>query len=91
MQKQKGEVVVVNGSAGAVGSLVGQIAKNIGCTVIGFAGTDDKVNMLKNELGFDHVFNYKKVSPLNVGDFYMLKTFCFITDWHQRSFDPSSS
>ena len=32
-----------------------------GCTVIAFAGTDEKVNWLKNELGYDHVFNYKKV------------------------------
>ena len=60
-QPKKGDVLVVNGSAGAVGSLVGQIAKAKGCTVIGFAGTDDKVNWLKNDLGFDHVFNYKKV------------------------------
>jgi len=55
----KGETVVVSGAAGAVGSLVGQIAKIKGCTVIGFAGTDDKCDWLK-ELGFDHVFNYKK-------------------------------
>lgn len=38
-----------------------QIAKIKGCRVIGFAGTDDKVNWLKNDLGFDVVFNYKKV------------------------------
>merc|ERR1719187_2195046 len=53
---QKGETVVVSG---AVGSLVGQIAKIKGCTVIGFAGTDDKCEWLK-ELGFDYAFNYKK-------------------------------
>ena len=39
-----GQTVVVSGAAGAVGSLVGQIAKIKGCRVIGFAGTDDKVN-----------------------------------------------
>ena len=51
---------MVNGAAGAVGSLVGQIAKIKGCTVIGYAGTDDKVQWLK-DLGFDFAFNYKKV------------------------------
>merc|ERR1719244_429030 len=55
----KGETVVVSGAAGAVGSLVGQIAKIKGCTVIGFAGTDDKCEWLR-ELGFDYAFNYKK-------------------------------
>merc|ERR1719186_1064930 len=60
-QPKAGETVVVSGAAGAVGSLVGQIAKIKGCTVIGYAGTDDKVEWLK-ELGFDHAFNYKKVS-----------------------------
>ena len=38
-----GQTVVVSGAAGAVGSMVGQIAKIKGCKVIGFAGTDDKV------------------------------------------------
>jgi len=55
-----GETVVVSGAAGAVGSLVGQLAKVWGCKVIGFAGTDDKCAWLK-ELGYDHVFNYKKI------------------------------
>merc|ERR1711935_652390 len=54
-----GETVVVSGAAGAVGSLVGQLAKNMGCKVIGFAGTDKKCKWLK-EIGFDHVYNYKK-------------------------------
>jgi len=56
---KSGEVVAVTGAAGAVGTLVGQIAKLKGCTVIGFAGSDDKCTWLKNELGFDHVINYK--------------------------------
>ena len=42
-QPKAGETVVVNGAAGAVGSLVGQIAKIKGCKVIGYAGTDAKV------------------------------------------------
>lgn len=57
---KKGETVVVTGAAGAVGSLVGQIAKIKGCKVIGFAGSDDKCKWLEDELGFDKVINYKK-------------------------------
>ena len=53
-------MLLLPGAAGAVGSLVGQIAKIKGCKVIGYAGSDDKVEWLK-ELGFDHAFNYKKV------------------------------
>jgi len=57
-QPKAGQTVVVSGAAGAVGSLVGQIAKIKGCTVIGFAGTDDKVAWLK-EIGYDCAYNYK--------------------------------
>merc|ERR1719278_723275 len=58
-QPKSGETVVVNGAAGAVGSLVGQIAKLKGCKVIGFAGTDQKCEWLTKELGFDKAYNYK--------------------------------
>ncbi len=61
-QPKAGETVMVNGAAGAVGSIVGQIAKIKGCRVVASAGSDDKVNWLKNDLGFDYVFNYKKVA-----------------------------
>jgi NADPH-dependent curcumin reductase CurA len=54
-----GETVVVSGAAGAVGSLVGQIAKIHGCRTIGIAGTDDKIRHLLDDLGFDAAFNYK--------------------------------
>lgn len=54
-----GETVAVTGAAGAVGMLVGQIAKIKGCKVIAFAGTNEKCDWLKKELGFDHVINYK--------------------------------
>ena len=54
-----GEVVVVSGAAGAVGSLVGQIAKIKGCRVVGIAGTDQKVRWLVDDLGCDAAFNYK--------------------------------
>lgn len=59
---QPGETVVVSGAAGAVGSLVGQIARIKGCRAIGIAGADDKISYLKDELGFDGAFNYKTVS-----------------------------
>jgi hypothetical protein len=54
-----GETVVVSGAAGAVGSIAGQIAKILGCRVIGIAGTDAKVKYLLDDLGFDGAFNYK--------------------------------
>ncbi|XP_069332779.1 prostaglandin reductase 1 [Eulemur rufifrons] len=58
-----GETVMVNAAAGAVGSVVGQIAKLKGCKVVGAAGSDEKVAYLK-KLGFDVVFNYKTVESL---------------------------
>ena len=54
-----GETVVVSGAAGAVGSLVGQIAKIIGCRAVGTAGSDEKIAWITKELGFDGAFNYK--------------------------------
>ncbi|WP_117880836.1 NADP-dependent oxidoreductase [Aureibaculum luteum] len=53
-----GETLVVSGAAGAVGSVVGQIGKILGLTVIGIAGTDEKIEMLKNKFGFDAGINY---------------------------------
>ncbi|KAJ8722176.1 hypothetical protein PYW08_004578 [Mythimna loreyi] len=58
-QPKARETVVVSGAAGAVGSHVGQIAKILGCRVIGFAGTDEKCEWLVKELGFDYAANYK--------------------------------
>src|SRR3984885_8670783 len=58
-QPKPGETVVVSGAAGAVGSLVGQIAKIKGCRAVGIAGTDEKVSWLTKETGFDAAFNYK--------------------------------
>lgn len=69
---QPGETVVVSGAAGAVGSVVGQIAKIKGCRVVGIAGADDKVEYLTDELGFDGAFNYKTVS----GYYEKLKELC---------------
>jgi NADPH:quinone reductase len=59
-----GETVVVSGAAGAVGVVVGQIAKIYGCRVIGIAGTDQKIELLKNEFGFDEGINYKTAGDL---------------------------
>ncbi|WP_377891619.1 NADP-dependent oxidoreductase [Alkalihalobacillus sp. R86527] len=58
-QPQEGETVVVSGAAGAVGSVVGQIAKIKGCRVVGIAGSDEKVDYITNTLGFDEGINYK--------------------------------
>lgn len=54
-----GETVVVSAASGAVGSVVGQIAKIKGCRVVGSAGTDEKVKYVLDECGFDGAFNYK--------------------------------
>ncbi|KIV86145.1 hypothetical protein PV11_01779 [Exophiala sideris] len=54
-----GDFVVVSGAAGATGSVVGQIAKLKGATVLGIAGSDEKCSWLKEELGFDGTLNYK--------------------------------
>ncbi|MFZ2555012.1 NADP-dependent oxidoreductase [Psychrobacter sp. BF1] len=54
-----GETVVVSGAAGAVGSVVGQIAKIKGCRVVGIAGGSEKCKFLVDELGFDEAIDYK--------------------------------
>ncbi|WP_276279163.1 NADP-dependent oxidoreductase [Halorussus caseinilyticus] len=53
------DTFVVTGAAGAVGSVAGQIAKLSGARVVGFAGSDEKVAFLEDELGFDAGINYK--------------------------------
>ena len=58
-QIKEGDVVLVSGGAGAVGSIVGQIAKIKGCTVVGIAGGPEKCQYMKEELGFDEVIDYK--------------------------------
>ena len=58
-QPKEGETVVVSGAAGAVGSVVGQIAKLKGCRVVGIAGDQEKCDYVVNELGFDACINYK--------------------------------
>lgn len=56
---KEGDVVLVSGAAGAVGSVVGQIAKIKGCKVVGIAGGPEKCKYLVEELGFDGAIDYK--------------------------------
>jgi NADPH-dependent curcumin reductase CurA len=58
-EPKPGDTVVVSGAAGAVGSVVGQVAKRNGCRVVGFAGSDEKTAWLTDDLGFDAAINYE--------------------------------
>jgi NADPH-dependent curcumin reductase CurA len=58
-EPKAGETVVVSAAAGAVGSIVGQIAKIKGCRAVGLAGTKEKCAWIKGELGFDAAINYR--------------------------------
>jgi NADPH-dependent curcumin reductase CurA len=60
---KKGETIFISSAAGAVGQVVGQIAKREGLKVIGSVGSDDKLKFVLKELGFDGGFNYKKEKP----------------------------
>jgi NADPH-dependent curcumin reductase CurA len=62
-QPKPGDTVFVSGGAGAVGSVVAQIAKIKGCTVVASAGSDEKCAWLKS-LGIDHAINYKTAGDL---------------------------
>ncbi|GFP90092.1 2-alkenal reductase (NADP(+)-dependent) [Phtheirospermum japonicum] len=62
---KKNEYVFVSAASGAVGQLVGQLAKLHGCYVVGSAGSSQKVDILKNKLGFDDAFNYKEEPDLD--------------------------
>ncbi|KAI9885865.1 MAG: hypothetical protein M1823_002344 [Watsoniomyces obsoletus] len=57
---QRGETIWVSAASGAVGQIVGQLAKHEGLKVIGSVGDDDKLEFIKKDLGFDEGFNYKK-------------------------------
>jgi NADPH-dependent curcumin reductase CurA len=58
-QPKSGEVFLVSGAAGATGSVAGQIAKILGCTVIGIAGGAEKCAWVTDVAGFDHCIDYK--------------------------------
>jgi hypothetical protein len=61
-QPKAGDTVLVSGAAGATGSTVGQMAKMMGCRVIGIAGGQAKCQWLMDELGYDAVIDYKSES-----------------------------
>lgn len=58
------ETLVVSGAAGAVGSVVGQIGKIKGCRVVGIAGSDEKVEHIKEKFGFDEGINYNTTKSM---------------------------
>jgi NADPH-dependent curcumin reductase CurA len=61
---QPKETLVVTSAAGAVGSLAGQIGRNLGCRVVGVAGGAAKCRFVKDELGFDEVIDYRSVTDI---------------------------
>jgi len=63
-EAKPGETVLVSGAGGAVGSIVGQIAKAIGCTAIGLTGSDEKCRWLRETAGLDAAINYKTAGDL---------------------------
>ena len=67
---KKGEVIFISSAAGAVGQIVGQLAKREGLKVIGSAGSDEKCKLCVEQLGFDECWNYKKTSAAEALDKY---------------------
>ncbi|KAH8802521.1 oxidoreductase-like protein [Xylogone sp. PMI_703] len=61
----RGETIFISAASGAVGQLVGQLAKREGLRVIGSVGSDEKLDFILNDLSFDGGFNYKKEKPAN--------------------------
>jgi NADPH-dependent curcumin reductase CurA len=61
---KKEETLFVSGAAGAVGTIVGQIGKLLGCKVVGITGSDEKAALLTSKFGFDHAINYKTTPDL---------------------------
>jgi len=60
---KKGETIFISAASGAVGQIVGQLAKREGLTVLGSVGSEEKLKFIKEELGFDGGFNYKTHAP----------------------------
>ncbi|KAL8722698.1 MAG: hypothetical protein Q9225_000865 [Loekoesia sp. 1 TL-2023] len=62
-EPKKGETIFISAASGAVGQVVGQLAKHESLRVIGSVGSDEKLNFIKKDLEFDDGFNYKKEKP----------------------------
>lgn len=62
---EPGDTVVVSAAAGAVGSVVGQIARIAGCRVVGITGRDEKADWITDDLGFDTAINYRTTGDLS--------------------------
>ena len=62
-EPKKGETIFISAASGAVGQIVGQLAKHEGLKVIGSVGSDEKLDFVRKELNFDEGFNYKKEKP----------------------------
>lgn len=62
---KKGDVIFISAASGAVGQVVGQLAKREGLKVLGSVGSDAKLKYIKEELGFDGGFNYKNEKPVD--------------------------
>ena len=63
-QPRPGDTVVVSAASGAVGAVVGQIARIGGCRVVGTVGSDEKAAYIRDELGFDAAINYRTANDL---------------------------
>ncbi|KAI8003535.1 2-alkenal reductase (NADP(+)-dependent) [Camellia lanceoleosa] len=75
---KQGDYVFISAASRAVGQLIGQFAKLLGCYVVGSTGTKEKVDLLKNKFGFDEAFNYKVEKDLEAalkGTFPMASIF----------------
>ena len=63
LKPEKGQVIFISAASGAVGSLVGMIAKTVyDCIVIGSCGGEEKCKLIKEKFGFDHAIDYKVVN-----------------------------
>lgn len=64
LKPKKGETLFVSAASGAVGQLVGQLARDAGLYVVGSAGSQEKIDLLTNKLGYNAAFNYKEEPDL---------------------------
>jgi NADPH-dependent curcumin reductase CurA len=72
LKPKKGETIFVSAASGAVGQMVGQLAREAGLYVVGSAGSQDKIKLLTSKLGYNAAFNYKEEEDINAA----LKKYC---------------